>query len=103
MIGLGKMGGNMVKRLRRGGDHRVVVQARSKEKGAPFAEEGAEVVYELADLVKALKSPRIIWLMVPAEVVGDVIDELVPLVEKGDIIVDGGKVTSPSYSYAYEA
>jgi len=89
MIGLGKMGGNMTLRLLRDG-HRVVAYARDKAKGAPFEKEGAECVYALEEVPAQLKTPRVIWLMIPAGVVGGVIEDLLPHLDEGDIIVDGG-------------
>jgi 6-phosphogluconate dehydrogenase len=89
MIGLGRMGANMVRRLIRGG-HQCVVYDRSQQAVQELLKEQAVGVNSLADLVKKLGKPRAIWLMVPAAVVDQTIGELVPLLEKGDILIDGG-------------
>ena len=89
-VGLGKMGGNMVKRLLRGG-HVIVAFAPSRGSREEAERSGAQTPASLKDLVVRLEPPRVVWLMVPAgKVTGDVIDTLVPLLEKGDILVDGG-------------
>jgi 6-phosphogluconate dehydrogenase len=89
MIGLGRMGANMVKRLIRAG-HTAVVHDRSPEARAALEQEGAINAPSLDDFIKRLTPPRAIWLMVPAAVVDDVIESLRPLVSRGDIIIDGG-------------
>lgn len=89
MIGLGRMGGNMVKRLIRGG-HQCVVYARSQKTVDEFTAEKAIGTTNLAEFVKKLDKPRAIWLMVPAAVVDKSIADLVPLMEAGDILIDGG-------------
>ena len=90
MVGLGRMGGNMARRLLRGG-HRVVVWNRTYEKAEELGAEGAEPVRELADVVAALAAPRAIWLMLPyGDPTQEVIDALVPLLDEGDILIDGG-------------
>jgi len=90
MIGLGRMGGNMVQRLL-GGRHEVVVYDRSADAVAASVAKGARAAKGLADVVKQLSSPRVIWIMVPAgQPVQATIDELVPLLTKGDILIDGG-------------
>ena len=89
MIGLGRMGANMVRRLTKNG-HKCVVYDRSAEVVAGLAKEGATGASSLADLVKKLDKPRAICLMVPAAFVDGSIDELVPLLEKGDTLIDGG-------------
>jgi len=90
MVGLGRMGANMARRLLRGG-HRVVVHNRTFEKARELAGEGAVPVRELADVPAALAAPRVIWLMLPyGAATQAAIDELVPLLEPGDILVDGG-------------
>ena len=89
MIGLGRMGANMVRRLVRGG-HECVVFDRSPQAVAALAEEHAVGAGSLADLVGKLRAPRAIWLMVPAAAVDSAIAELVPLLESGDTLIDGG-------------
>ncbi|MCL4529269.1 MAG: decarboxylating 6-phosphogluconate dehydrogenase [Chloroflexi bacterium] len=90
MIGLGKMGLNMATRLVRGG-HRVVGFARSKESIHAAEEAGAEGAYSLEEVVKKLKAPRVIWVMVPAGPPTDeTIEKLSSLLEKGDTVIDGG-------------
>jgi 6-phosphogluconate dehydrogenase len=89
MIGLGRMGANMVKRLIRAG-HSAVVHDRSADARAALEREGAVNAPTLADFITHLTPPRAIWLMVPAAVVDDVIGSLRPLVASGDIIIDGG-------------
>ncbi|MHB8620269.1 MAG: phosphogluconate dehydrogenase (NAD(+)-dependent, decarboxylating) [Chloroflexota bacterium] len=92
MIGLGRMGGNMAIRLIRGG-HRVVAFNRTASVADKLASENSpmEAVHALEDAVKALEAPRILWLMVPAgQATEDQIDALLPLLQPGDIIVDGG-------------
>lgn len=90
MIGLGRMGGNMVRRLMQGG-HQVVVFDRSEETIAEFEGEGAVGARGLDELVGKLEAPRHIWLMVPAgKPVDDSIAGLVPLLSRGDTIIDGG-------------
>jgi 6-phosphogluconate dehydrogenase len=89
MIGLGRMGANMVRRLMRAG-HQCVVYDRSQEAVKGLSSEGATGSGSLAEFVKKLDKPRAIWLMVPAAVTDASIDELVPLLEKGDTLIDGG-------------
>ncbi len=89
MIGLGRMGANMVKRLLRGG-HEIVGFATDPAAVKAVTADGAKGVSTLADLVKALAAPRAIWLMVPASAVDSVIGQLAPLLSPGDIIIDGG-------------
>jgi 6-phosphogluconate dehydrogenase len=89
MIGLGRMGANMVRRLLKGG-HSCVVFDRSPKAVKELAEEKAIGASSLADLVKKLDKPRAVWLMVPAAVVDTTIADLLPLLEKGDILIDGG-------------
>jgi 6-phosphogluconate dehydrogenase len=89
MIGLGRMGGNMVRRLLRAG-HRCVVFDRSRKAVRELVKIKAVGVASLADLVRKLPSPRAIWLMVPAAVVDQTIAELLPLLASGDILIDGG-------------
>jgi 6-phosphogluconate dehydrogenase len=89
MIGLGRMGANMVRRLQRGG-HTCVVYDRSKEAVETLAGEGAAPAFSLQSFVQKLAKPRALWLMVPAAFVDSSIGELVPLLEAGDTIIDGG-------------
>ena len=89
MIGLGRMGANMVRRLIKNG-HTCVVFDRSQEAVGQLVKEKAVGASSLADFVKKLDSPRVVWLMVPAAVVDDTIKDLQPLLDAEDIIIDGG-------------
>ena len=89
MIGLGRMGANMVRRLLKNGQECVVFD-RSPNVVNHLVKEKASGATSLADLVTKLDRPRAIWLMVPAAVVDETIGELSPLLEPGDIIIDGG-------------
>jgi 6-phosphogluconate dehydrogenase len=89
MIGLGRMGGNMVRRLVRGG-HECVVFDRSPVAVAALAKEGATGAASLRDFAAQLRQPRAVWLMVPAAAVDETIDELAPLLAPGDVVIDGG-------------
>ncbi len=89
MVGLGRMGANMVRRLLRHG-HQSVIFDRSVEAINELSKEGASAAYSLEEMVAQLNSPRVIWLMVPAAVVDETIGELLPHLEKEDIIIDGG-------------
>jgi 6-phosphogluconate dehydrogenase len=89
MIGLGRMGANMVRRLIRKG-HSCVVFNRSPKAVNELVKEKAIGATSLADVVKKLTKPRAIWLMVPAGVVDDTIADLSPHLEAGDILIDGG-------------
>jgi 6-phosphogluconate dehydrogenase len=89
MIGLGRMGANMVRRLLKSG-HQCVVFDRSAKAVNELAQEKAVGTSSLADLVKKLAKPRAVWLMVPAAVVDATIEELLPALEAGDILIDGG-------------
>ena len=90
MIGLGRMGGNMVERLIRHG-HTLVVFDRSAEAMSKYETLGARTAADLAKVVQSLQSPRVVWIMVPA---GDPVDQtiatLTPLLSRGDVIIDGG-------------
>ena len=89
-VGLGKMGGNMVQRLLHDG-HEVVAYARTAETVKKIEDKGAIGAVSLQDLVNKLKPPRIVWLMVPAgKVTEDTIKNLASLLEKTDILIDGG-------------
>jgi len=89
MIGLGRMGANMVRRLQRGG-HPCVAFDASADAVKGIAQEGARGTSSLADFVAALNTPRAIWIMVPARVVDTVLADLLPLLQPGDIVIDGG-------------
>jgi 6-phosphogluconate dehydrogenase len=89
MIGLGRMGANMVRRLIRNG-HSCVVFDRSPQAVAELVKDHAVGANSLVDLVKKLEKPRAVWLMVPAAVVDETIADLLPHLEPGDILVDGG-------------
>lgn len=89
MIGLGRMGANMVRRLLRGG-HQCVVHDVHPEAVQALVEEGATGAFSLDELVEKLTPPRAIWLMVPAAIVDTSIKSLETRVSKGDILIDGG-------------
>ncbi|MGC8786348.1 MAG: phosphogluconate dehydrogenase (NAD(+)-dependent, decarboxylating) [Anaerolineae bacterium] len=90
MIGLGRMGGNMARRLLRAG-HRVVGYDSNPERTRELAKEGMEEAHSLADLVGKLRQPRIVWCMLPAgEATENTIEALIPLLARGDVVIDGG-------------
>lgn len=89
MIGLGRMGFNMGLRLIKGG-HRVLGFARDKKKIERFIKEGGEGLEELKDIRERLTPPRVIWVMVPQGAVDEVIGSLIPVLSRGDILIDGG-------------
>ena len=89
MIGLGRMGANLVRRLMRDG-HECVVYDVSADAIEALAGEGATPAASLAELVEKLEPPRAAWIMVPAGYVQDTLDELTGLMESGDAIIDGG-------------
>jgi 6-phosphogluconate dehydrogenase len=89
MVGLGRMGANMVRRLIKGG-HECVAYDRSREAVQAVVADGAVGANSLAELVGALKPPRAVWIMVPAALVDSVIAELRALLASGDILIDGG-------------
>ena len=89
MVGLGRMGANMVRRLIKGG-HECVVYDRSAKAVADLVSEKAIGGSSLQDFVQKLAQPRAIWLMVPAAVVDKSIADLLPLLERDDILIDGG-------------
>lgn len=89
MLGLGRMGSNMVRRLMKSG-HECVVYNRSEGPVKQLKSDGAIGVHSLEDLVAGLEKPRSIWLMVPAAVVDEVVAQVVPLLDAGDIVIDGG-------------
>ena len=89
MVGLGRMGANMVRRLMKGG-HDCVVFDRSPQTVEEFVKEKATGASGLPDMVKKLKKPRAIWLMIPAAAVDATIAQIEPHLEAGDILIDGG-------------
>ncbi len=89
MIGLGRMGASMVRRLMRDG-HQCVAYDLSPEKVNAVASEGAEVATSLDDFVARLANPRIVWLMLPAAAVDATLDKIVPRLLADDVVVDGG-------------
>src|SRR6516164_552375 len=89
MIGLGRMGANMVRRLIRNG-HQCVVYDRSEQAVDELVKENAVGATSLDDLAKNLQKPRALWLMVQAAVVDKTIADLLPLLEAGDVLIDGG-------------
>ena len=89
MIGLGRMGANLVRRLMRDG-HRCVAYDRNPEVVKGLEAEGATGATSLAEFVAKLDKPRAMWIMVPAGVVGSTLDQLRPLLEADDVVIDGG-------------
>jgi 6-phosphogluconate dehydrogenase len=89
MIGLGRMGANMVRRLLKGG-HQCVVFDRSPKAVDELVKEKAAGSSSLPDLVAKLQKPRALWLMVPAAAVDETISDILPALESGDILIDGG-------------
>ena len=89
MIGLGRMGADMVRRLQRGG-HECVVFDQSPEAVAALVAEQAVGASSLADLAEKLERPRVVWMMIPSAFVESLIGEILPLLEPEDILVDGG-------------
>ena len=89
MIGLGRMGANMVRRLLKGGHHCVVFD-RSAQAVAELVKEKAIGAGSLAEFAKQLAKSRAVWLMVPVGAVDDTIADLLPHLERGDILIDGG-------------
>jgi 6-phosphogluconate dehydrogenase len=89
MIGLGRMGSNMVQRLLQAG-HQCVGYDVHAEAAQALVKDGAVAVASLEDFVKKLTKPRAIWLMVPAAVVDSTLEKLVPLLEPDDVVIDGG-------------
>lgn len=89
MVGLGRMGMNMARRLLRGG-HEVVAFNRSPDKTDRLAAEGADGAYSLPQVVEKLAPPRVVWLMLPAgEIIDEHLEQLRTLLEAGDIVIDG--------------
>ena len=89
MIGLGRMGASMVRRLLKNG-HECVAYARHPPAVASLQKDGATGAASLQEMVSRMAKPRALWLMVPAAVVDQVLGDLVPLLEAGDIVIDGG-------------
>jgi len=89
MIGLGRMGANLVRRLMRDG-HQCVAYDRNPDVVKGLVAEGADGANSLAEFVGKLSQPRAIWIMVPAAVVQSTLDQLTPLLADGDIVIDGG-------------
>ena len=89
MVGLGRMGANMVRRLMKGG-HNCVVFDRSPKSVAELSGEGATGSSSIQNFITKLQKPRAIWLMIPAAVVDPTIAEIAPHLEAGDILIDGG-------------
>jgi 6-phosphogluconate dehydrogenase len=89
MIGLGRMGSYMVQRLMKAG-HECVVHDTHPQAMKELVGKGAKSATTLADFVKTLVKPRVVWLMVPAAVVDSVLGSLQPLLESGDMVIDGG-------------
>jgi 6-phosphogluconate dehydrogenase len=91
IYGLGRMGANMVRRLARSGEHRVVAGNRSPGPVDEVVSEGAEGAYSMEELVEKLEAPRVVWIMVPA---GDATEQALlkfaDLMDEGDILIDGG-------------
>ena len=89
MVGLGRMGANLVRRLMRDG-HEAVVFDVNADAVAGLAGEGAVGSESIADLAAKLEAPRVVWLMIPAGITGEVVDQVAAVLEPGDIIIDGG-------------
>jgi 6-phosphogluconate dehydrogenase len=89
MVGLGRMGANMVRRLMRSG-HSCVVYDVNPDAVAPLAQEGATGAASIANFIAELERPRVIWMMLPAAVVDATVQQLAAQLERGDILVDGG-------------
>jgi 6-phosphogluconate dehydrogenase len=89
MVGLGRMGANIVRRLMHDG-HRCVAYDVNAEAVKTLAGEGADGADSLGDFVAKLEQPRAVWLMLPAAIVDQTLAELVPLLQSGDIVIDGG-------------
>ncbi len=89
MIGLGRMGGNMVQRLLQGG-HELIVYDSSAAAVRPHVGKGAKDAKDPADVVRQLTPRRVVWIMVPAGAVESTIEQLVPHLIRGDIVIDGG-------------
>jgi 6-phosphogluconate dehydrogenase len=90
MIGLGRMGGNMVRRLMHAGHEFIVYSATAKTRETFANDTGAFAASSINELVTRLKPPRVVWLMVPAAVTDETLKEVASRVQKGDIVIDGG-------------
>ena len=90
MVGLGRMGSNLVRRLTRDGHRCVVYDVNPDAVRQLETEDGATGAASLVDLVEKLEHPRAVWLMLPAAIVGSTLDELIPLLAPGDTVIDGG-------------
>lgn len=90
MVGLGRMGSNLVRRLIRDGHRCVVYDVNPDAVEKLETDDGATGAASLADLVEKLEQPRTVWLMLPAAIVDSTLDDLVPLLEPGDTVIDGG-------------
>jgi 6-phosphogluconate dehydrogenase len=89
MIGLGRMGSNMVQRLLRAG-HECVAYDVHPEAAQALVKNGAVGATSIEDFARKLKAPRAIWMMVPAAVVDETLKALIPFLEKDDVVIDGG-------------
>src|SRR6478752_9564094 len=89
MVGLGRMGANIVRRIMRDG-HTAVAFDTNKDTVAALEQEGAIGTTDLKDFVAKLEKPRVAWVMIPAGITGQVVEQLAELMEDGDIIIDGG-------------
>src|SRR5262245_22911734 len=89
MVGLGRMGANLVRRLLAAG-HECVVYDRDRGPVDDLVAEGAVAADSLADVAAKLTPPRAVWLMVPASVTGKLVDEMAGLLDRGDVMIDGG-------------
>ncbi len=89
MVGLGRMGANIVRRLMRDG-HRCVVYDKNKEASSALEADGAIAATSLEDLAGRFESPRAVWLMLPAAITQTTLDQLVAYLEPGDVVIDGG-------------
>jgi 6-phosphogluconate dehydrogenase len=89
MVGAGRMGTSLVRRLLRDG-HECVVHDRDSEPLQRLERDGASIATSLSDLAGALRRPRAVWMMLPSAVVGAALDALAPLLDEGDVVIDGG-------------
>src|SRR5437879_6161540 len=94
MIGLGRMGGNMVQRLLQGG-HELIVYDSSAAAVKPHVGKGAKGAKDLADVVRQLTPRRVVWIMVPAGAVESTIEQLVPHLIRGDLVIRRGNSDHP--------